>query len=96
MKFEIITTFLEHVKSVVFSFKPESILDPYSFNAKFYQACVDIVNNYISEVVKDFFEENTILRGFMDTSILYGPNLESLTSLNDFRPIFLSNVINKH
>lgn len=63
------------------------------FIAAFYQKNWDLVGSEVSKVVLSFFHSGVMLRELNHTYITLIPKSPNPTSMNDFRPISLCNVL---
>ncbi|XP_019264569.1 PREDICTED: uncharacterized protein LOC109242177 [Nicotiana attenuata] len=86
---------LSELKEVVFSMNPTSAAEPDDFNGKFYQSCWDIIKANLLNVVLAFFGGCSIPKYMTSTCSVLLPKVEFPNSLSEFRPISLSNFINK-
>ncbi|XP_019265849.1 PREDICTED: uncharacterized protein LOC109243378 [Nicotiana attenuata] len=74
---------------------PTSAAGPDGMNGKFYQACWDIIKTDLLNVVLDFFGGSSMPKYMTNACIVMLPKVEFPNSLTEFRPISLSNFINK-
>lgn len=64
---------------------------PDGFGEVFFQSYWDIIRVDVSNAVLDFFLNGWILPGYNSNSIVLIPKIEGVDSLEQFRPIALSN-----
>lgn len=86
---------LEEVKNVVFNLKRESSYGPGGMLGIFYQVCWEIVRKDVWELVKAFFEGNTLPKAITHTNLVFLPKKANPQNFVDLRPISLGNFINK-
>ncbi|XP_070045641.1 uncharacterized protein [Nicotiana tomentosiformis] len=86
---------MNELKEVAFSMSPTSVAGPDGMNGKFYQACTEIIKFDLMKVVLTFFEGSTMPRYMTSVCLVLLPILKFPNSLTQFRPINLSNFINK-
>lgn len=61
---------MKEVKEVVFNIKGENACGPDGMSSIFYQYCWEIVWPDVVELVKDFFEENTLPKVITHTNLI--------------------------
>lgn len=86
---------LSELKEVVFLMNPTSAARPDGFNGKFYHSCWDIIKHDLLNVVLAFFGGCTMPKYMTSACLVLLPKVEFPNSLTEFRPISLSNFINK-
>ncbi|XP_059315787.1 uncharacterized protein LOC132066499 [Lycium ferocissimum] len=86
---------LEEVKKVVFELVGDSACGPDGFSGIFYQKCWDIVGVDTYNVVKAFYEGQTLPKYVTHTNFVFLPKKAIVNTFSDLRPINLSNFINK-
>ncbi|OIT07835.1 hypothetical protein A4A49_32245 [Nicotiana attenuata] len=90
-----LSTFHQKLKEVIFSMNPNSADGPDGMNEKVYQACWDVIKNDLLNVVLDFFGGSDMPRYMKNACLFLLPKVEFPKSFTEFRPISLSNFINK-
>uniref|UniRef100_A0A8C0UC45 Reverse transcriptase domain-containing protein n=1 Tax=Cyanistes caeruleus TaxID=156563 RepID=A0A8C0UC45_CYACU len=83
------------LKQAVFSMSPTSAAGPDGLNGKFFQCCWDIIQVDLLNVVKAFFCGQSMPRYMTQACLVLIPKVEFPNTLSEFRPISLSNFINK-
>lgn len=86
---------IEELKQVVFSMSPHSGVGPDGMNGKFFQACWNIINRVLLAIVPVFFCWQIIPKYFSHAYFVLLPKVAIPNKLSEFRPICLSNFINK-
>ncbi|XP_060182221.1 uncharacterized protein LOC132611876 [Lycium barbarum] len=86
---------LEEVHKAVFELAGDSACGPDSLSGIFYQKCWDIVGADVYNVVKAFFDGQTLLKSVTHTNLVLIPKKEIINSFSELRSISLSNFINK-
>lgn len=86
---------VEDIKRIVFSLNGNSASGLDDFTGVFYQTCWDIVEADIVAVVIAFFQEKSLPKSITHTNLVLIPKKARVTSFSEFRPISLSNFINK-
>ncbi|XP_019240872.1 PREDICTED: uncharacterized protein LOC109220861 [Nicotiana attenuata] len=86
---------IDEIKAVIFSMNPTSAAGPDGLNGKFYQHCWEIIKLDIFNVVNAFFCGYSMPKHMTQACLVLLPKTEFPSSLSDFRPISLSNFINK-
>ncbi|XP_059291469.1 uncharacterized protein LOC132044948 [Lycium ferocissimum] len=86
---------LEDVKKAIFDLSGDSSGGPDGMIGAFYQVCWDIVGADVYNVVKVFFEEQTLPKSIAHTNLVLIPKNNNVETFADMRPISLSNFINK-
>lgn len=85
----------EEIRKVVFELNAESSCGLDGFTGHFYQTCWDIVGSDIVKVVHAFFQGYSLSKSITLTSLVILPKKDTIQSFSDFRPINLSNFLNK-
>ncbi|XP_060170611.1 uncharacterized protein LOC132601548 [Lycium barbarum] len=86
---------LEEVKKVVFALSGDSACGPDGFSGIFYQKCWNIVGADVYNVVKAFYEGQTLPKYVIHINLVLLPKKSFINTFSDLRPISLSNFINK-
>ncbi|XP_060202298.1 uncharacterized protein LOC132630740 [Lycium barbarum] len=86
---------LEEVHKAVFELAGDSACGPDGLSGIFYQKCWDIVGVDVYNVVKAFFDGQTLPKSVTHTNLVLLPKKEIINNFSDLRPIGLSNFINK-
>ncbi|XP_060216516.1 uncharacterized protein LOC132643998 [Lycium barbarum] len=86
---------LEDVKNAVFDLSGDSSGGPDGMLGVFYQVCWEIVRADVYNVVKVFFEGQTLPKSITHTNLVLIPKRNNVETFADMRPISLSNFINK-
>ncbi|KAL0361196.1 UNVERIFIED_CONTAM: hypothetical protein Sradi_3804100 [Sesamum radiatum] len=86
---------LEEVRRVIFDMASDSIVGPDGFNARFYQACWEVVKFDILEAIEDFLKDTPLPLSFTAMSIVLILKVKNPSQWNEFRPISLCNTTNK-
>ncbi|XP_058742332.1 uncharacterized protein LOC131614798 [Vicia villosa] len=82
---------MEEIKAAVFSLNKDSAPGPDGFGAVFYQTYWDIIKGDVSKAVLQFFDSGWVLPGFNSNTIILIPKVSGANSLDQFRPIAVSN-----
>ena len=77
------------------SMNPNSSLGPDGFGGKFYQMCFGIIKDDLMAFIKSFYTGNIMPRYMSHACLVLLPKVEHPNRLKDYRPISLSNFINK-
>lgn len=85
----------DEIKSVVFEINPNSSAGPDGFTSLFFQKTWDITGLDIVLLVKNVFNDEQLPRFFTNSCLVLLPKVEIPQTFLDFRPISLSNVIQK-
>ncbi|XP_060200453.1 uncharacterized protein LOC132628704 [Lycium barbarum] len=83
------------VKQTVFELSGDSASGPDRLTGIFYQCCWETVGVDVFNVVKVFFEVQTLPKSITHTNLVLLPKNNEVESFSDMRPISLSNFINK-
>ncbi|XP_060182761.1 uncharacterized protein LOC132612660 [Lycium barbarum] len=86
---------LEEVKKAVFELSADSAGGPDDMIRIFYQVCWDIVGADVYNLVKAFFDGQTLPKSVTHTNLVLLPKKNNIETFADMRPINLSNFINK-
>ncbi|XP_060211890.1 uncharacterized protein LOC132639465 [Lycium barbarum] len=86
---------LAEVKKVVFELSADSAGGPDGMIGIFYQVCWDIVGADVYNLVKAFFDGQTLTKSVTHTNLVLLPKKNNIETFADMRPISLSNFINK-
>ncbi|XP_060183338.1 uncharacterized protein LOC132613336 [Lycium barbarum] len=86
---------LEEVKKAVFELPADSAGGPDGMIGIFYQVCWDIVGADVYNLVKAFFDGQTLPMSVTHTNMVLLPKKNNIETFADMRPISLSNFINK-
>ncbi|XP_060180862.1 uncharacterized protein LOC132610560 [Lycium barbarum] len=86
---------LEEVKKAVFELSADSAGGPDGMIGIFYQVCWDIVGADVYNLVKAFFDGQTLPKSFTHTNLVLLPKKNNIETFADMRPISLRNFINK-
>ncbi|XP_059306374.1 uncharacterized protein LOC132057787 [Lycium ferocissimum] len=86
---------LEEVHKAVFELAGDSACGPDGLSGIFYQKCWDIVGADVYNVVKAFFNGQTLPKSVTHTNLVLLRKKEIINNFSDLRPISLSNFINK-
>lgn len=86
---------LDEVKKVVFSMNASSAPGPDGFTGKFFQHCWNIIAQDLYIVILEFFNGKQLPMSFSHSSLVLISKIDCPQEFTDFRPISLSNVINK-
>ncbi|XP_019261217.1 PREDICTED: uncharacterized protein LOC109239150 [Nicotiana attenuata] len=74
---------------------PTSAAGPDAMNGKFYQSCLEVIKEDLFNVVLAFFKGSPMPRFMTSACLVFLPKVENPNSLTEFRPIILSNFVNK-
>jgi hypothetical protein len=85
----------EEISFALFQIGPQKAPGPDGFPACFYQRNWGTLKDDIIRAVKTFFDSGIMPDGVNDTTIVLIPKIKNPTSLKDYRPIGLCNVIYK-
>ena len=85
----------QEIKSAVFQFNPDKAQGPDRFNVHFYQKNWSNVGKKNTAVIKDFFQNEKLLRELNHTSATLVPISTVASSLSDYRPKSCCNLIYK-
>ncbi|CAH9144348.1 unnamed protein product [Cuscuta epithymum] len=85
----------EEVKKAVWDLNPKGAPGPDGFNGKFFRKCWSIVGKDVTLAVQEFFLGINIPAGFASSWIVLIPKTDRPSSFSEFRPICLSNFVNK-
>ncbi|XP_060182560.1 uncharacterized protein LOC132612276 [Lycium barbarum] len=86
---------MEEVQKTVFELNGDSTCGPDGFSAIFYQKCWEVIKANVFNVVKSFFDGQTLPKSITHTNLVLLPKKNVVESFSDMRPISLSNFINK-
>ncbi|XP_060202553.1 uncharacterized protein LOC132630976 [Lycium barbarum] len=86
---------LEDVKNAVFYLSGDSSGGPDGMIGAFYQVCWEIMGANVYNVVKVFFEGQTLPKSITHTNLVLIPKKNNVETFADMRNISLSNFINK-
>lgn len=86
---------IEKVKHVVFSLSPHSVAGPDGLNGRFFQTCWNIIKLELLDVVQAFFCGQTLPKYFTHACLILLPKINNPSKLSEYRPIILSNFVNK-
>ncbi|XP_019261368.1 PREDICTED: uncharacterized protein LOC109239280 [Nicotiana attenuata] len=86
---------MEELKNIVFSMNPVSAAAPDGLNGKFFQHCWEIIKNDLFNVVNAFFCGHPMPKFMTQACLVLLPKVEFPNNLSEFRPISLSNFLNK-
>ncbi|XP_015064939.1 uncharacterized protein LOC107010215 [Solanum pennellii] len=85
----------EELRRIIMSMNPNSAPGPDGIGGKFYQVCFDIIKKDIMAAVQSFFNGSVMPRYMTHACLILLPKVEHPNKLKDFRPISLSNFVNK-
>ena len=85
----------DEVKRIIMSMNPNSSPGPDGFGGKFYQECFEIIKDDLMSVIKSFYTGNIMPRYMSHACLVLLPKVEHPNRLKYYRPISLSNFINK-
>jgi hypothetical protein len=85
----------EEILDALFQIGPLKAPGPDGFPTRFFQRHWDIMKQYVTQGVQDFFATGKMPPGVNETSIVLLPKKDEPELLKDFRPISLCNVIYK-
>ncbi|KAI9201019.1 hypothetical protein LWI28_016717 [Acer negundo] len=85
----------DDIHDTVFVINAASAPRPDGFSGSFYQRCWDVVGSDVVLAVQDFFITRVIFLGLNSSFIVLLPKLRDSISVNQFRPIILSNFLFK-
>ncbi|CAH9106369.1 unnamed protein product [Cuscuta epithymum] len=83
------------VKNAVWSLNQNGAPGPDGFNGKFFKKCWDIVGPDVVKAVQEFHMGFPVPKGMASSLIALIPKIDNPDSFADYRPICLSNFINK-
>ncbi|XP_059288975.1 uncharacterized protein LOC132042454 [Lycium ferocissimum] len=86
---------MEEVKKAIFELSGDSACGPDGFSGIFYQNCWEVIKVDVVNVVKAFFEGQTLPKSITHTNLVLLPKKNVVETFSDMRPISLSNFINK-
>ncbi|XP_059290814.1 uncharacterized protein LOC132044342 [Lycium ferocissimum] len=86
---------IEEVKNDVFQLSGDSACGPDGFSSVFYKKCWNIVGADVYNVIKSFYEGQTLPKSVTHTNLVLLPKKAIINSFSDLRPISLNNFINK-
>nr|KYP74874.1 Retrovirus-related Pol polyprotein LINE-1 [Cajanus cajan] len=86
---------IEEVRSVVFFMSPYKMSSPDGFQPIFYKTYWEIVGQKVCDLLRTTFTTSTFPRQLAETLIVDIPKVDKLTSMKEFRPISLCNVLFK-
>lgn len=86
---------IDELKLVVFSMNPHSAVGPNGMNGKFFQSCWDVINKDLLAVIHVIFYGQSMPKYFSHTCLVLLPKTGNPSRLCEFRPISLSNFVNK-
>ncbi|KAI9168887.1 hypothetical protein LWI28_003367 [Acer negundo] len=85
----------DDIHDAVFAMDAASALGPDGFSGSFYQRCWDVISCDVVLAVHDFFITGVIFPGLNSNFIVFLPKLRDSISVEQFRPIVLSNFLFK-
>ncbi|KAK1549712.1 hypothetical protein Q3G72_006607 [Acer saccharum] len=85
----------EDIQYAVFAMDAASAPGPDGFSGRFYQRCWDVIGSDVVLAVQDFFITGVIFPGLNSSFIVLLPKLRESISVDQFRPIVLSNFLFK-
>nr|XP_043639244.1 uncharacterized protein LOC122610314 [Erigeron canadensis] len=85
----------DEIRKAMFSMGDDKSPGPDGFIAAFFKAAWDIIGLHICRAIHDFFRTGKILKEINHTVITLIPKVRSPSSISDFLPISLCNVIYK-
>ncbi|KAI9198086.1 hypothetical protein LWI28_009807 [Acer negundo] len=85
----------DDIHDAVFAMDAASAPRPDGFSGSFYQRCWDVVGSDVVLAVQDFFITGVIFPGLNSSFIVLLPKLRDSISVDQFRPIVLSNFLFK-
>ncbi|PKU59193.1 Putative ribonuclease H protein [Dendrobium catenatum] len=85
----------EEIKFVVFSGSSNSAPGPDGFNFYFYKSAWHIISPSVCRAIKSFFQKCYMPNGVKATTLAIIPKHKNATSISEYRPIALCNVIYK-
>jgi hypothetical protein len=83
------------VKSAIFDIDDSKAPGPDGFSAKFFKASWSIIGDDVCSVVKEFFENEKLLKEINATLISLVPKCKNPSTVTDYRPIACCNVLYK-
>lgn len=86
---------MEELKTVVFSMSPTSAAGLDGMTKKFFQACWEVINKDLLEVVQYFFCGHSLSKYFSYYCLVLIPKVKNPNKLLEFRHISLSRFTNK-
>ncbi|CAH9084422.1 unnamed protein product [Cuscuta epithymum] len=86
---------MEEVKQAVWDLNHNSAPGPDGFHGKFFKKCWSIVGKDVLMAVQEFFMGLPIPKGMASALLVLIPKSDCPSTFSDFRPICLSNFINK-
>ncbi|XP_060216630.1 uncharacterized protein LOC132644093 [Lycium barbarum] len=86
---------MEETKAVVFALSVDSAYGPDGLSGVFYQSCWEIVGTDVHDLVKDFFEGNSLPKSITYKNMVFLPKKAIINTFSYMRPISLRNFINK-
>ena len=85
----------DEIKNAMFSMGDDKSPGPDGFTAAFFKSSWDIIGKDVIEAVRDFFISGKLLKEINHTAIALIPKVSSPSSVSDFRPISLCNILFK-
>lgn len=83
------------IKQAINSIGSDRAPGPDGLTVHFYQECWDIIGPDVTKEIKEFFETSHMKKGINHTNICMIPKVEKPTTLSNYRPISLCNVLYK-
>ncbi|CAH9096848.1 unnamed protein product [Cuscuta epithymum] len=85
----------DEIKEAVWGLNPNGAAGPDGYNGKFFKKCWHIVGDDVVSAVQEFFIGVPIPKGMSSSLIVLIPKKDNPESFTDYRPICLSNFVNK-
>ncbi|XP_060181254.1 uncharacterized protein LOC132610870 [Lycium barbarum] len=86
---------MEEVKKAVFELSGDSACGPDGFSGIFYQKCWEVIKVDVVNVVKAFYEGQTLPKSITHTNLVLLPKKNVVETFSNMRPISLSNFVSK-
>lgn len=86
---------MDELKQVVFSMSPPLATGSEGMNGKFFQTCWEVIKNDLLAVIHAFFYGQIMPKYFSHACLVLLTKIGNPSKLLEFRPISLSNFINK-
>ena len=85
----------EEIKSAMFSMGDDKSPGPDGYSAAFFKNSWDIIGHDVMDAVREFFVSGKLLKELNHTAITLIPKVLSPSTVSDFRPISLCNILYK-
>ncbi|GJR94679.1 RNA-directed DNA polymerase, eukaryota, reverse transcriptase zinc-binding domain protein, partial [Tanacetum coccineum] len=86
---------IQEVKDAIFSMGDDKSPGPDGYTAAFFKEAWNIISNDVTDAVREFFRNGTLLKEINHTIIALIPKVKSPKRVNDYRPISCCNVLFK-